>query len=156
MNASAQWADSFRRRLIEAQLARPEEIEGCSSAEIEKLAKSAGVQSLPSFYAEWLRAVGRSAGSFLRGSVAFYPELLQLRADAAEMMGESGRELEANAVVCLEHQGYEFAYFLAIPGLDNPPVSLFIEGMAVPETRWPSISMFLDACLEDERRESRR
>lgn len=124
---------------------------GCSPQEVREVETVFGV-TLPGFYARFLQKMGRNAGSFLKGSSVFYPELFKLRGYVEELLRETGAEfrLSERDFVFYVHQGYQFAYFQVDAG-DDPPVWCFEEGWEAPIEKWASLSAFLLAVACDER-----
>ena len=137
------------QRIIAAGLAQPDEIVGCNTEEIESVEAKFDIK-LPQTYREWLEIMGRGAGHYLAGSDTFYPDILQLREYAEELLTENGNpfSLSPDAFVFLMHQGYQFLYFNTTPEHPDPPVMYYIEGEAL-EVRWQSLSDYYEQVLED-------
>lgn len=103
------------------------DLSGCSEKQIAKIEEFFGVK-LPSTYLEFLLAMGKDAGQFMRGSSAFYNEIFDLREGSIELLDENDfKELPDNTFVFWMHQGYQFAFFYLNEG-DNPPVYYYYEG----------------------------
>ena len=130
--------------LIARRLAARDDFRGCSLDEVRELESRYAV-TLPTFYTEFLLRMGRGAGAYMRGSDVFYPELLQVRRYAEELLREAGVnfQLGQNDFVFFVHQGYQFAYFQTDTS-DDPPVWYFYETWKSPEKR-KSLSAFLYA-----------
>jgi hypothetical protein len=115
---------------------------GCSPEEIREVEGKFGV-TLPAFYRCFLQKMGRRAGEFLVGSDVFYPQLLNLREYAEDLLRETrcSFSLGKEDFVFFVHQGYQFAYFRASDG-DDPPVWYFYETWKEPQEKWSSLSAF--------------
>jgi hypothetical protein len=131
------------QRLSDSGLVSPKELRGCSLGEIHKVESAFGIR-LPAVYIMFLKTMGKSAGRFLKGSSAFYPELLKLRGYAEELLREDSVEdqLTKRDFVFFVHQGYQFAYFQLDEG-DDPPVWCFAEGWEAPVRKFDSLSEFM-------------
>ncbi|MFE7854100.1 SMI1/KNR4 family protein [Streptomyces sp. NPDC057403] len=130
-------------RSIEANGGGPE-VAGLGAEEIESVRVDQHIESLPMYYEEFLRNMGRCAGQFLIGTDAFYPEMIGIKHDALELLAENGAShlIAENAIVFAMHQGYQ-VYWLEPSGSDDPPVAMYQEGSAELHTRWDSFSEFL-------------
>ncbi len=135
--------------IVAAGFASPEDLRGCSRAEIDALQEKFAI-TLPQLYVEWLTIMGHGAGQFLKGSDAFFPALLELREGAEELLAEAGGKftLPQDAFVFLMHQGYQFLYFRTNHFDPDPPVTHFIEGK-VPSQAWDHISDYFQQVLID-------
>ncbi|NUR03992.1 MAG: SMI1/KNR4 family protein [Streptomyces sp.] len=120
------------------------EVAGLGLDEIEQIRDDQQVDSLPFYYEEFLRRMGRCAGQFLIGTDAFYPGLMGIKSDALELLAESGAShlMAANSIVFAIHQGYQ-VYWLESERGDDPPVAMYQEGGAELQARWESFSAFL-------------
>jgi hypothetical protein len=65
----------------------------------------------------------------MAGTDFFYESVFSLRDAAAELLREvrSPLELPRDAIVCMMHQGYQFAFILASTD-DDPAVEYYLEG----------------------------
>lgn len=116
--------DSYLRRFRAAGL----DGSACSPGEVEQLARDARV-SLPAAYKAYLLIAGREPPSDWVGSDCTIDYLPKLRAGAEELLCECGQpSLPTQAFVFWMHQGYQFLYFLADGGTDDPPVFYYLEG----------------------------
>lgn len=98
----------------------------CSEKDVRTIERKFKV-SLPPVYLRFLYMMGRSAGTYQRGSSCFYPELLELRDWAEELLLENNfKPLPEDAFVFWMHQGYQFAFFRLSEG-DDPPVYYYHE-----------------------------
>lgn len=98
-------------RLVDAGLASRSTILGINDSEIAKVESVAG-RSLPASYRRFLELAGREAGSFLRGSHFFFPEVLDLRAYAEGLLEERRWpfRMATSDFVFFMHQGYLFDF----------------------------------------------
>ena len=143
--------NELQKLIMSTGLASYGDFVGCSPAEIREVETGSKVV-LPRFYAQFLETMGRGAGGFLKGSSVFYPELLRLRGYAEDLLREGGTafQLGERDFVFYVHQGYQFAYFHADVGDDDPPVWCFEEGWETPKERWGSLSAFFLAVARDQ------
>ncbi len=137
-------------RLIEKGFAKAGEIHGCSPAEISQIAALAN-GALPASYRSFLQNMGRGAGSFLRGTDIFYPEVLRLRGLAEGLVRERPIPwtLTDREFVFSSHQGYQFLFFDCSKG-DDPPVMYFLEGEEGPQQVSETFSEWLTRTVQDE------
>jgi SMI1/KNR4 family protein SUKH-1 len=121
------YLDEAKRQFEATHLATLEEIQPCTMEEMEALEQQIG--RLPAAYREYLLWMGHGAGTFWRGTDAFYQSLPRLQVGAVELLNENSFEqvLPENAFVFLMHQGYQFLFFL-LGGDEDPPVYYFSEG----------------------------
>ena len=119
-------------------------IQGLTNNEIREIQADQGVETLPAYYWEFLRRMGRCAGKLLIGTDAFYPALLGMKRDVLELLRENAASqlIDDKAVVIGMHQGYQ-AYWLETAHEDNPQVYLYQEGCSGFLKNWPSFSAFL-------------
>jgi hypothetical protein len=137
-------------QLILAGIATPDQIRGCSLEDIRKIESSVKGQ-LPKSYVMFLLAMGHGAGSFFKGTDIFYPNLLENRRRAEELLDEinsSFKLLESDFVFAI-HQGYQFMYFDVAELSSDPPVYYYMEGEDGPEKKWESFSKFMLKSAED-------
>lgn len=118
--------------------------EGCTDEEIEAIRLDQGVSRLPVDYAHFLRRVGRHAGLLLRGTDAFYPELLGIKTAAQVLLAENGLSnfLGTESLVIGMHQGYQIFWFPDVLA-DNPPVLMYQEGDQQSTMSWRSFIEYL-------------
>ncbi|MFJ4480493.1 SMI1/KNR4 family protein [Streptomyces xanthochromogenes] len=130
-------------RSIEA-IGKGPKLAGLGLDEIEQIREDQRVDSLPLYYEEFLRRMGRCAGQFLIGTDAFYPELMGIKSDARELLAESDAShlMAEDSIVFAMHQGYQ-VYWLESSRDDDPPVAMYQEGGAELRARWESFSVFL-------------
>lgn len=68
---------TIRAEVIASGLAAENEVQGCTEAEVYEIERRLG-RSLPLAYRHFLLAIGRRAGSFMRGSEMFYNQVSEL------------------------------------------------------------------------------
>ncbi|MBL7508419.1 SMI1/KNR4 family protein [Frankia nepalensis] len=121
-----------------------------SDAEIGRVCEAWGVQSLPGRYREFLSLAGRGAGGILRGTDAFFPEILDMRRATDDFFADNpgGIDLPDGAVVFAMHQGYQ-VYWMDSISVEDPPVSLYMEREKSPMIRWGSFLEFLNSECEN-------
>lgn len=133
-----------------SRLAAPDEVLGCTEAEVAALEQRIG-HYLPAAYREFLLWIGHSAGHLLQGSDVFYQQLEPLPTYAQELLQENDitTPLPEDAFVFYVHQGYQFMFFRLSEG-DDPPVYYYGEGEGQDTFRvlYPSYSAFLETEIE--------
>ncbi len=100
-------------RLIASGIARPDEIMGCSEEDLRIVGQRAP-GPLPFPYLDFLYAIGRGAGRFLSEQDVFYPHLLDLNAQAKDILDnwEDGKlQLPTKAFVVSMRYGDQFLFF---------------------------------------------
>lgn len=133
--------------IIENLSTRGIKLIGCSPNEINEgqlLAK----HRLPEFYLLFLTTFGKGAGDFMRGSHAYYPDVLELKEWANECLKENNLPLLPDDVfVFWMHQGYQFAYFY-LDGTNNPEVIYFSEDSESQLTKKVSLEEYFSMLIE--------
>lgn len=119
---------------------------GITDDEIAEICQAWGVEQLPAAYREFLRRMGREAGWLLRGTCAFYPEILELPEMVTEFFSEDegGMPLPDDAVVFAMHQGYQVYWFTSLKS-SNPEVVLYMERRTEPMETWATFDAFLES-----------
>jgi hypothetical protein len=109
-------------------------------------------------YRAFLLTMGRGAGDFLRGSEIYYPLMLGMNEDAQDLLDESSPPLRLpdDAFVFFFHQGYQFGFFQASSGIDDPEVYRFLEGETAFQPLGHTFSAWLREAIEDEAKIHRR
>lgn len=136
--------------LVKAGVADKGTIIGCSTEEIRTVQKELGVK-LPRSYREFLRVMGKSAGTFLDDLRWKHADLPQIRLLAEIHLQETYGLCEAQLKLKKTHfvfslrQGDFFLYFETNVGND-PPVLNSESG----NTYFPSFSSWLLAVVEEE------
>jgi hypothetical protein len=117
---------------------------GCTDEEIEELKVDQGVSRLPASYEWFLRTMGRGAGPILRGTHAFFPQLLGLKAAGIELLAENNAEdvIMPDAFVIGMHQGYQLFWFPSV-SLTEPPVLMYQEGDRANSRKWEDFETYL-------------
>jgi hypothetical protein len=142
--------DNLMNKLIELDVAKPDEILGCTPEEILEIQQHQGINFLPKMYREFLSTMGKGAGLFLAHHKFFYPKLLRLKDDIkTELLQPSLTtfKLPDNAFVYMVNQGYEFFYFLTHDQDDDPTIYHYIEGDGSsldvqPFIQWDHLSQY--------------
>ncbi|MEV7782667.1 SMI1/KNR4 family protein [Kitasatospora sp. NPDC088351] len=117
-----------------------------TNAEIDRVRDLWGIRRVPEQYGEFLSLMGRGAGGILRGTDAFFPVILDMRRAGDDFFSDNpgGIDLPDGAVVFAMHQGYQ-VYWMESTSLQDPPVSLYMEGEAAPMSHWGSFTEFLNS-----------
>jgi hypothetical protein len=122
--------DQFCAKLVDAGIAQPRDIRGCSDQDVRIIQHSLDVV-LPQAYVQFLQAVGRKAGSLMRDIDYQYDCIERINADARRIIEnwEEGRlQLPENAFVFSMRQGEQFMFFIADGRSEDPPVYYYVEG----------------------------
>ncbi|NIG55385.1 SMI1/KNR4 family protein [Chitinophaga sp. Cy-1792] len=107
------------------------DLEPCSEDEVISLEIHFNI-TFPQVYKNFLLRMGKGAGSYMRGTDAFFKDLFLLKSYAEETISEYNLSpLPADAFVFWMHQGYIYAYFVA--ECENPPVTVFYESGRIIE-----------------------
>jgi hypothetical protein len=122
---------------------------GCSNEEVESLEQQCGL-TLPSAYRDFLRSVGKQAGTFLVGSDLGYQWLMGNQAFARKLATDSGFEWPPDAFAFVLHQGYSGLFFRTGEG-EDPPVYTIVEEEP-PRRVFNAFTEWFDAAIEDEAR----
>jgi hypothetical protein len=141
--------DSILDPLVQRGLVNRSDFVGCSDAEIEEIAVG-WPSSLPASYIAALRRFGKGASFLWRGTDFHYPEVLEIRESAEELLDwiEADFRLEKNDYIFLDHQGYQFLYFKLGTG-DDPEVYYFIETEELPKKVYDSFTAWLEAYIQE-------
>ncbi len=125
-------------------------IQGCSDHEVRELEQRLG-HVLPRGYREFLLALGRDQGDFLKGSDLACDKVVCLQAEARSLLSDSGSSfrLVESQVVFVSHQGYQFLFIDGAEGHD-PPVWHYLEHDEEPKRVSESFSAWLVATLNEE------
>ena len=122
---------------------------GFSESEISDCESKLHVR-FPAIYRAFLNTMGRKHGDLFCGSdFATLEQLTEHREFAEKLMSENDAtwELESNAVVFMEHQGYTFCFFDSSNGQDAP-VYQYVEGDPSPTKRTDGFLQFVIAEIE--------
>jgi len=103
-------------------MAQPQDIVGCTEAEISELEQRVGL-TLPTAYRDFLLVMGHRTGTFMVGTDFFYNDLDGLRDALVESLARMRVDFQVplDAFVFSSHQGYIFHFFRTSEG-DDPPV----------------------------------
>ncbi len=118
-------AREFHQHHVVARLGEPR---GASVSEVEALELALGF-AIPVAYREYLLWMGHDVDGVFRGTECFIEHVLTNTAALPELLRENGvAVLETGRLVCwFMHQGYIASWFVAHPGVQDPPVLWFSE-----------------------------
>ena len=141
--------EGFIKRLCGTHVASEADLRPCSEEDFAIL-RDVHID-LPLSYRHLMLTMGRGAGTFKQGTDFFFPDNMNLNADAAILLEENAEpfRLPEDVFVFSMHQGYEFNYFSLKQG-DDPPVYQYIEGSGVPKMMWRSFTRFLENSLDSQ------
>src|ERR1700722_3793163 len=101
----------LKRRILEAGLARPKEIQGCSNEEIRLIEKQVGLR-LAKEYCLFLKTCGKGAGRFMDDMTVFFPAVAYLTAHSRELLAEEGTvAIPEDAYIFMMDLGHVFMFF---------------------------------------------
>ena len=87
--------------------------------------------NFPKAYKEFLLAMGKGAGIYMKGSDVFYDTIPDLKDASQELILDNNfLTLPPNSFVFWMHQGYQLAFFKLNEG-ENPPVYYYSEGLGL-------------------------
>jgi hypothetical protein len=143
-------------RMAAHGVAGPDELGGCSEAEIQALEQRYSVR-MPSSYRSYLKTMGHRAGRLFDSDhwVASYAEVLRLTQEERESAARDEADashleeiLGADGLVVLERLGEQF-YFIRCNESDDPPVRYFENDDWETKVAYPSVLAWLDdTCAE--------
>lgn len=142
------YTDELIAKLIDAGIATPGSIAPCTEKEISSLEAFFSV-TLPITYKDFLRAMGKGAGSFMSGIDFFYPQILDSRDWANETLKEWNNPfmLSPTDFVFLNHGG-QFMFFDTTTGSD-PPIRYYKESAYESKLVNDSFSSWLETRVND-------
>lgn len=140
--------EEVARQLINANLASPKTIKGCTENEIEQLEAFFDI-NLPAVYKQFLKGMGKSAGDFLVGTDYLFPYLLNFRKMAEDLLEDCNAPFRLNKsdFVFAVHQGYQFLFFRVSDSSDDPAIFYFLEGEKEPKQVFNRFSQWLLQCV---------
>ncbi len=119
-------------KMIEAKVANPKKIKGCTQEEIEKLENHYGF-SLPKSYKAFLIVMGNNCGELHAGTDVLYHELFKdlENEDPVSFLKESLHDFnvdipEGNIFVFSIHGAYQYSFFF-VDGNQDPFGFVFID-----------------------------
>lgn len=123
----------------------PDDVRGCTPTEVEAIRSSQGVPLVPKDVERFLLRAGRKAGPLFEGSDAFFPELLEAKEIANEILGENREswQLGPESLVIQTHQGYMFDWIPDV--MTEPTVVHRYTGGGYPEVNEGLFSEYLAA-----------
>ncbi len=142
--------ESAAMQLIAEGVASQDSVKGCSEAEIAEIEKMCGIK-LPAIYRQFLKRMGKEAGSFLDGTNYLYSTLPSLRRQAETLLKECNTHLslDKNDFIFAVHQDYQFLFF-NVQTSDDPAVFLYLEFEKSFKQVYNHFSEWLLACVSDE------
>ena len=121
-------ANALRNQIIQSQIAKPEQLIGCSDKEIEALEKACGL-ALPYSYKVFLKNFGHCFGGVANDVEFLYQDVFPLTKIAREILQDEGDLiLSEKAFVFTMRYGEQFFFFEAEEGIENPPIFYYMEG----------------------------
>ncbi len=139
-----------RDKLIAAEMATVDSLVECTAADIAAIEHRFAIK-LPGCYVYFLETMGRDPASFLSGTDFTFPELLDFREQAKELLIYDAIDfaLPTDAFVVLFHGGYVFAFLHCNDG-DDPPIYLYEQGVPQPRKVADSFSLWLHMLVDDD------
>ena len=142
--------DKAIERLVQSELAKPRDLQGCSAKEISCVEKNLKC-ILPAAYGYFLRQAGQGMGEFFSGSEYSCDELEKINQQLTYSIALNRAKPFLKNVVCfLGHQGYEFLVLDCSTKVDNPPVLRFGDGLDDFEDLNLTFCAWLDQAVDDE------
>ncbi len=126
------WVENLAERFIEAGIATPEKILGCTDEEVLEIEKFYNLK-LPDAYKEYLLKFGKRSGDFLRECEIYYPHILENR-EAAETLLDANTDykLKQSDYVFIARYGCQFWFFQTEDRNPNPSVLRYTEDSLKP------------------------
>ena len=149
--------DILIKKLVDLDIAKPDDILGCTLEDIIEIQQYQEIIALPNLYKEFLIKMGKGAGNFLVHLKCFYPELLYLKRDMkADLLQPQLTEfkLPDDAFIYMTNQGYEFFYFHTNNDDNDPAVFHYTEGDGSsreikPIKQWDHLSEYFRSEIEN-------
>lgn len=136
---------AIRERLLDSDIAREDELAGCSEDELTEIrAINPGVV-IPELYLAFMREMGRRTGYLLAGTDIRYPEYVEYQDDVREFAGEDPSFHPDEWFVFALHQGYQFYYFRD----GDPRVYVHSEGENNPFIEYTSFEDLIDSLITE-------
>ena len=142
----------FTQKLVKSGLCKPQEIRGCTDADIDNLNEGLPCK-LPSAYTNLMLVIGRSAGTLLDDVTFFYPAILGLTEESRKFLSGLGVILPENVFVFSERNYEQIVFFYIDTGKSDPPIYLWTdespkEFRKVYESIWQFIDDELTASID--------
>jgi hypothetical protein len=145
MSDPADDLDVLAEALVWLRVAYPDQIRGCTDAEVARVLAQRPGFAVPDHYLAFLHRMGRGAGRLWRGTDLFYPEAAQINEWAEESARDTSPPLTTHGrFFFASHQGYQFYFFEQ----GSPEVFMYTEGGPAAQRTNPS---FLDFVWTDVR-----
>lgn len=143
------WVDILEKRLIDAGVATPDTIAGCSEEELSDI-ESAFKLKLPGAYKDYMRKFGKASGAFLEECGIYYPNVLRNRERAETLLANNtDYRLKPADFVFVTTYGYQFHFFNTESGRPNPPVLRYTETNAEPINLADSFEHAIEMAAEE-------
>lgn len=131
----------IRERLVATDVARADEIEGCSEPEMAEIRAINPRVAVPDVYLEFMRQMGRRTGYLFAGTDIRYPECVEYQDDIRDFATEDPTFRPDDWFVFAVHQGYQFYYFRDA----DPRVYVHSEGEDNPFLEYDSFTDLIDS-----------
>jgi hypothetical protein len=120
------------------------QISGCTDEEIRAILKDQDVDYIPEQVRIFYQTLGKSAGSLFIGEYILFPGVLGNKTDYLKALSDMGLDNEdlKNALVFLNHQGYQFN--LCLLGKRDEAIYSYEEGATSLSFEAASFFEFLD------------
>lgn len=140
--------EQFKRDILKKNIASEHNVIGVSSDEIKNLETSLGL-TLPIIYKDFLRILGKKAGSLCTDVSFFFHEVATLKEELQEMIDEEELEftIPELAVVFSGYQGFQYHYFLS-DGNENPEIYRIMDDGSPPKKVSNSFTEYLMSIIE--------
>lgn len=113
-------SDELRKRLIQSELCKPNELRGCSEKQLQRIEHRLG-HLLPQEYKKLMRVIGRGAGIFMSDLDVFYPGVVTLTKRIRQLLAET-IELPKDAYVVASRYGEQVLFIDLGSKSKDPPV----------------------------------
>ena len=147
MMMKAQPMDALVKLIVESGMATPDQIRGCSDAEIKQIESIAGVH-LPQAYKNFLLGFGASANDVFYDVLFVYPAIVEHRDIIERIEARTGYKLKSTEFVFLIRDGL-IIFFDTADG-DDPPILLLEAPEPHPKKISFSFSEWLTVYVTDE------
>lgn len=134
---------AIRERLVATDVAREDEILGCTEPEMAEIRNINPSITVPDIYFEFMRQMGRKRGYLLPGTDIQYPECVEYQDEVHEFADEDPTFHPDEWFVFAVHQGYQYYYFRD----GDPRVYIHSEGENNPFFEYASFEELIDSEL---------
>jgi hypothetical protein len=130
--------------LIRLGIAPPNQIIGCSDDEIAEVMSDQGVTTLPTFYRDFLRVMGKRAGKLFPDSEIYYPDILGLKTFAnGQLLSDP---LPDETFIFSMYSEEQFMYFYINEDPNDPAVHFYHDEWS--RFVWQQYKHFSDFLIE--------